>query len=151
MRLTNSYGSPKYVDSTKWYLVLNDLVKTAFKQKEITIQSNGESSRDFLWMGDVCSVTEKLLHVNCENETFNLSSGKSMKVIDLALMIKNIYAKRYNKDIKIKINKNDTNQYPFVEVNNNKLLKQIEFNFTNHMIEEINNIFSLLENGNLHG
>lgn len=33
IRLTNSYGAPKYKNSTKWYLVLNDLVKLAYEEK----------------------------------------------------------------------------------------------------------------------
>jgi len=147
VRLTNSYGAPKYLDSTKWYLVLNDLVKSAYESKKIVIKSNGESSRDFIWMGDVCSLTEKLLFLDCENKTFNLSSQHSIKIIDIAKKVKLVYEQRYKQPIEIIVNKCDKNVYPQVRVDNQKLLSSIKFEFSDRMSEEIDNIFCLLENG----
>jgi nucleoside-diphosphate-sugar epimerase len=59
-RLTNSYGAPKSIDSTKWYLVLNDLVKSAYEKGVIKLSSNGEASRDFVWMGDRFGLYRKI-------------------------------------------------------------------------------------------
>ena len=44
LRLTNSYGSPTFVDSNKWYLVLNDLTRSAYENGRIIIKSNGKAN-----------------------------------------------------------------------------------------------------------
>lgn len=147
-RLTNSYGTPKYRESTKWYLVLNDLVKSAYENGEIVIRSNGEAIRDFIWMGDVCKIAEKLLYIDENSETYNLSSGQNYRVIDIANRVKDIYMNRYRKEINILINDNDTTMYQKIEVDNHKLLKSIDFHFSNKIDEEIENIFDLLEEPN---
>jgi len=145
-RLTNSYGAPKAVDNGKWYLVLNDLVKSAYEKGVIEILSNGKASRDFVWMGDVCQVTEKLLSKNAGCEIFNISSGQNYKVKELANIVRKVYEKRYQNEIDISVNQNDLNEYQDVIVDNAKLLNHIEHKFSNKLEDEIVNIFSLLEN-----
>ncbi|MFP4088891.1 MAG: NAD-dependent epimerase/dehydratase family protein, partial [Cyclobacteriaceae bacterium] len=60
-RLTNSYGCPKDEESSKWYLVLNDLSRMAVEQQEIVLKSNGQATRDFIWMGDVCKIVHEAI------------------------------------------------------------------------------------------
>ncbi|PRM87872.1 hypothetical protein CJ671_09625 [Aliarcobacter cryaerophilus] len=67
LRLTNSYGCPIYKDTDKWYLVLNDLVKMAFEKNKIVLNSNGKAKRDFIYMGDVANIVDKLLKVETTN------------------------------------------------------------------------------------
>lgn len=147
-RLTNSYGAPKYRNSTKWYLVLNDFVKSAYETRTIVVSSNGTVSRDFIWMGDVCKISEKLLISKIENEIYNLSSGQNYQVIDLAYKVKDIYRKRYYQDIYISINTDDKTLYQKVIIDNNKLLHAVDFHFTDQLEQEIEKIFMLLENSN---
>jgi UDP-glucose 4-epimerase len=145
LRLTNSFGEPTFVDSNKWYLVLNDLVKSAFESNEIIIKSNGKAKRDFIYMGDVSVIVDKLLQLKATNEIFNLSSNKSYEIITLANIVKNVFQKRYNKDIKISINENDTAVYDLLVVKNDKLKSTIDFDITDNLEEEVENIFKLLE------
>lgn len=145
-RLTNSYGAPKYRNSTKWYLVLNDLVKSAYEKQTIFVSSNGTASRDFIWMGDVCKVSEELLSSKMEKEIYNLSSGHNYQVIDLASKVKDVYQKRYQQNINISVNVNDKNIYQKVIIENKKLLRAIDFNFSSQLEREIEKIFTLLEN-----
>jgi len=144
-RLTNSYGAPKSMDSTKWYLVLNDLVKSAYEKQLINLSSNGEASRDFVWMGDVCHVTEKLLSRGQDMETYNLSSGQNIKIIDLANAVSGVYKKRYQKEIEICVNQSDGNEYRGIIVSNSKLLNTINYKFSNRFEGETIKIFELLE------
>ena len=51
IRLSKSYGYPRGHDSSKWCLILNDLSKSAFKDKNIELNRNGLTTRDFIWMG----------------------------------------------------------------------------------------------------
>ena len=146
-RLTNSYGSPKYKNSTKWYLVLNDLVKSAYEKNKIILKSNGESKRDFIWMGDVCSIIEKSLDIKPSiNNTLNLNSGMTFSMIELAKKIKVIYMIRYNKNIEISVNNEDKTVSLDLKVDNTKLNNIVKLNFNDKFNLEINNIFDLLEN-----
>ena len=144
-RLTNSYGAPKYIDSTKWYLVLNDLVKSAYENKKIVLKTNGQVSRDFISMHDVCEVTSKLLDIKEIDEIFNISSKQNFEIIELANIVKKVYNQRYQNDIEISTNNNDTTVYKKTVVENKKLLENIDYKFSNNIELEVNKIFDLLE------
>ena len=143
-RLTNSYGAPLFSNSSKWYLLLNDLTKSAFTTKKIVLTSNGESRRDFIWIGDVIDICKKALHFT-GSATYNLSSMKSLKVIDIAHKVQTEYKKRYNKDVNIFYDQTDhTKEHPLI-VNNSKLKSIVDFVPSDKFAYEINKIFSLLE------
>ncbi|WP_345993693.1 NAD(P)-dependent oxidoreductase [Sulfurimonas sp. HSL-1716] len=145
LRLTNSYGAPTFTESDKWYLVLNDLTRSAYENGKIILKSNGRAKRDFIYMGDVSDIIEKLLRINATNEIYNLSSNRTYEVIELAYLIKNEYEKRYKRHIDIEINKDDKSSYNDVSVKNDKLRSLIDFETKDKMKEEINKIFDLLE------
>lgn len=145
LRLTNSYGAPTFLDSDKWYLVLNDLTKLAYKNGEIIIKSNGNAKRDFIYMGDVAEITEKLLKKSATNDVYNLSSNQVYKITQLADIVKDVYQKRYNKSIQIYINENDKNVYSDIYIDNKKLKKIVSFKTKDMMAYEVNKIFNLLE------
>ncbi len=144
-RLTNSYGSPKSISTTKWYLVLNDLVKSAYLYRKIVLNSNGEAKRDFIWMGDVCRVVEKSFKFK-PNSIFNLSSKRSYNILYIAKKVQKIYKKRYKKDIDIIINREDKSKPLDLVVDNSKLKRLIDFEFSDRFESEIEKIFMLLEN-----
>jgi len=147
VRLTNCYGAPKHINSTKWYLVLNDLAKMAYEQGEIVLNSNGTVRRDFIWIGDVCSIVHKLLKAkNTINDSFLVSSEKTLIMNDIAEIVKKVYEKRYNKKVRIYVNKDDRTVYDAnVFVSNKKLKSVIKFNIHDNLYNEVNEIFSLLE------
>lgn len=146
LRLTNSYGYPIYKDTDKWYLVLNDLVKMAFEKNKIVLNSNGKAKRDFIYMGDVANIVDKLLKVETTNEIYNLSAGKTYEIIDLAKKVQIIYRKRYNKDIELKINQNDLTKCGDLYVKNIKLKSLVNYEIDEERIDkEIEEIFNLLE------
>lgn len=145
LRLTNSYGVPIFIDTNKWYLVLNDLSKMAYEKNEIILTSNGESRRDFIYMGDVAIVVGSLLKVKATNDMYNLSSEKSYKILDLAKKVKSEYLVKYGKDISIKTNKADMTQHENITVKNDKLKAIIEFQTNDMITDEINKIFNILE------
>jgi len=144
-RLTNSYGTPTFNDTSKWYLVLNDLVKSAYENSKIIIKSNGTVKRDFIWMGDVVKVVEKTLEKAATNNIYNLSSSKSYEVIELAKTVQEQYFNRYRKDIEIELNQNDKIVYEDILVKNDKLNSFIPYEVNDMIQDEINKIFKLLE------
>jgi UDP-glucose 4-epimerase len=144
LRLSNSYGAPTFLNTDKWYLVLNDLVKSSFEEGKIIIKSNGEPKRDFIWMNDVTNITKCILE-NDVNGVYNLSFGKSYKIINLANIVKNVYEERYKKSINIEINNNDKTVYNDLIVDNSKLINKINFKMSDMLSVEVNRIFDLLE------
>jgi UDP-glucose 4-epimerase len=143
-RLTNSYGAPKHINSSKWYLILNNLVKSAFENQEIILTGDGMDVRDLIWMGDVCSVLEQSLSIK-SNNIFNLSSGKTYEMMALAKKVKKIYENRYREKIEIIVKKANRKKHSDLRVDNSKLKKFINFEFKDNLDEEIVSIFNVLE------
>jgi UDP-glucose 4-epimerase len=150
-RLSNSYGSPKDINTNKWYLLFNDLIKTAYEQKKIILKTNGNPKRDFIWMGDVCEIIHKLLlKGHSLNDTFNLCSGESYKLIEVAKYIQSAYSDCFKELLEIKINTNDVANYDTkLEIAPTKLKKIIPFECKNKFKEETINILSLLQANSL--
>ena len=145
LRLTNSYGVPFFKNTNKWYLILNSLVKDALHEKTINLKSNGEIRKDFVSMVDVVRVVNSLLSKHASNEIFNLSSGQVYSLLELAKLVQERYIKKYNQHIEININCDDKNNYKRLDVDNRKLLTFIDFNFTDIIRNEVDKIFTLLE------
>lgn len=102
LRLTNSYGCPTHKETDKWSLVLNDLCRLAYEQLSIRMSSDGAALRDYVWMGDVASVVERLLSMSeAPSDTYNLSYGKSFSVKDVASCVQRAYCELYSKELPI--------------------------------------------------
>ena len=147
IRLTNSYGCPIDTETSKWYLILNDLAKMAYVKGEIILKSNGTASRDFVWMGTVCSVMEKLINLpKAPNDIFNLSGEQTFKMIDIAKYTQNAILKYANKAIEIQTNVDDKSiQSNTLNVSSQKLKSIITYENQNMFEQEAENIFKLLE------
>jgi UDP-glucose 4-epimerase len=149
VRLSNSYGCPIFSDSSKWYLVLNDLAKSAFENNSINIKTNGKAKRDFIWMGDVVNVVKKMiLNKAVYNNTYNLSSSKTFSVIDIAKAVQKAYVDMYKKTVPISINKLDKTIYPTLSVSNKKLQKVLPYKAKNSFINEAKKLFVMLTSKN---
>ena len=146
IRLSNSYGCPKDYNSSKWYLILNDLSKSAYKHKRIKLNGNGLATRDFIWMGDVCDVFSKITTQISTNETYNLSGEKTYSLLDVAEAVKEAYEEYFNEEIEIEINKDDKSlvQEP-IKVSSSKLKEHIKYNSENRFKQEAVNIFKFLK------
>lgn len=147
VRLTNSYGCPKDYDSSKWYLVLNDLAKTAFEKKQIVLKSNGLAPRDFIWMGDVCDIVKKLCELpTAANDIFNISGERTSKMIEIAEDVQQAYLSKYGETIPLHVNTEDKTVHASdLFVSASKLKKYIPYSNQPHFKEEANKIFEFLE------
>ncbi len=146
-RLTNSYGCPKDTNSSKWYLVLNDLARMAATEQKIVLKSNGQAARDFIWMGEVCDIAHRTLaSPNPLNDTFNISGEQTFRMINVATSVQQAYHEVYGEQLDIQINENDTNQYADdLQVSSQKLRQKISFDSQNHFVEEAKQIFALVQ------
>ena len=147
IRLTNSYGCPVDFNSSKWYLVLNDLARMAVERKEIVLKSNGLAPRDFIWMGDVCSVFKELIaNDDPINGVFNLSGESTYTIMDVAEKVKQAYQKKYSELVNIVVNPDDTTVYvDDLNVSSQKLKKVVNFQAQDKFMEEALQIFDLVE------
>jgi len=145
LRLTNSYGAPFTIDTDKWYLILNDLTRSAFESGNVVLKSNGQIQKDFIYMGDVVDSIYKLLLVEPKNEIFNISYGRSKTLLGLAQTVKRVFRDSFSKDIDIIVNSSDEVDYENLVVSNDKLAKFIDFKPRDYIDNEIVSIINLLE------
>ena len=146
LRLTNSYGCPKDHESSKWYLVLNDLSRSAFEKKEIILKSNGLAPRDFIWMGDVCQIVEKLLALPPTKDIFNISGENTLNMLQVAQFVQQAYKETYGIEIPIKVNEEDKTSFPDgLSVSAQKLKQLVPYTAAPHFVEEAKKIFNFLE------
>jgi len=156
VRLSNSYGSPVFIKNNCWWLVINDLCKTAYENSKITLLSNGSPQRDFIHVSDVCKGIKVLINTdkkNVKNNTYHISSGQTLTILELAHTVKEIYKLRYNKDIPVLLPNKKVSQNPDenlgierYNVNNSKLVS-LGFTAEISLPDGINEIFNYLENG----
>lgn len=102
VRLSNSYGAPIFNENNCWWLVVNDLCKNAYFDKQIVLQSDGTPQRDFIHGWDVCNAIKTIIESSSPITTFNVSSGKTLTIMDIALKIQEVYKSKYNNILPIK-------------------------------------------------
>ncbi len=134
LRLSNSYGEPVFHDANCWSLLINDLCQSAYENKRIVLNSDGTAVRDFIHYSTICESIAALLRTpNLRQNAFNLSSGKSVNLFSVALLIKDLYEKRFQVNIDVYINKTEKVnvsssmiQPPINQISNEALLSHIE-------------------------
>ena len=155
VRLSNNYGSPVFRENNCWWLVINDFCKGAFSEKEIILLSDGSPKRDFIHSSDVCRAVEILVNTdkkNLQNNTYHISSGKTLTILELSHTVKSVYKKRYHEDIKVILPDHSISENPdkFSETEryivNNSKLKSLGFKPETDLKNGINELFDFLEN-----
>ena len=133
LRLSNSYGEPVFENENCWKLVVNELVKSANEKKIISLNGEGLMSRDFIHYSDICDAISKLIIIDnskFNHNTYNLSSGNSLLLIELAELIN----KEFKGKIKILINSNKSylpspkNLVSKITYSNERIKSLIKFN-----------------------
>jgi len=154
VRLSNSYGSPVFKENNCWWLVINDLCKTAYEKQEIKLLSDGSPQRDFIHGSDVLRAIKVLINTDKKNikyNTFHISSENTLTIWELAHAVKKVYTDRYNIDIEISVpeNKNSVppdlfSKYKKYIISNSKL-KSLGFTPITELKTGINEIFDYLD------
>lgn len=146
VRLTNSYGCPKDLNSSKWYLILNDLSRSAYQNKEIVLKSNGLAPRDFIWMGTVGDVVDQLLQQEPTNDVYNLSGQQTLRMLDIAKFVQEAYLEEFGERIPIRTNEDDTTVHADdLFVDSSKLRSLIAVKDRTMFVEEARKVFRLLK------
>jgi len=104
LRLSNSFGAPVFPHCNCWWLVINDLCKTALQQGELRLLSDGTPQRDFVFIPDVCRAIEMIATLpisTLSNTIYNLGSGKTYTILEIAHEVANICKHRYGKEFPV--------------------------------------------------
>ena len=155
VRLSNSYGSPVFLENNCWWLVINDLCKTAFYDKKIILLSDGSPQRDFIHSSDVYNAVDVLIQTqikNLQNNTYHVSSGETLTILELAHVVKSVYKSRYEIDIEIILPNKSISNNPNIYSNSerytvdNTKLKSLGFIPKTSLLTGVNETFEFLEN-----
>ena len=153
IRLSNSYGEPVFLDAKCWSLIINDLARSAFVNKEIILNGDGSPIRDFIHYSDICSTIDSLLKNNIISENiFHLSSSNSITMFEAATIVKEVYFEIYGDEIPVYINKNQrvsefiTNENT-LKVNSisNSLIEQYSNKVGKNLKDGIRDLFKYLQ------
>jgi UDP-glucose 4-epimerase len=154
VRLSNSYGSPVFTENNCWWLVINDFCKTAFEQGKIKLLSDGSPQRDFIHISDICGALELLINVDKKDlrkNTYHISSGETLTILDIAFIVKRVFQKRSNLDIQVKSSDNSILKNPDRHLHSqkytvsNSMLNSLGFTPVTSLETGINEIFDYLE------
>lgn len=147
VRLSNGYGAPVFRDNNCWWLVINDLCKTAFLEKTIRLQSDGSPLRDFIHVSDICQAIGSILNNDSNENIYNISSGTSYTIGEIALFVQKTFKQVYNQNIPIllpegKVLKTDTDSRCKIS---NQRLQKLGFTPQVNIETGIHSIFHYLE------
>lgn len=145
IRLSNSYGAPLFEENNCWWLVINDLCRMAYTEKKIVLQSDGSPLRDFIHGWDVCSGVQTIIETNEVHIRYNLSSGTTLSIMDIAQKIKNVFVDRYGVELSITAAERKENSLNPIYKIDNSLIRSIGFEPQWNLEAGINDLFGFLE------
>jgi UDP-glucose 4-epimerase len=90
LRMSNAFGAPMYKEVNCWMLLINDLCKQAVQKHKLILQTSGLQQRDFIGLTEVCQVVERIAvesNIDAQKNVFNLGSGVSHSVLEMAQLI----------------------------------------------------------------
>jgi len=93
-RLSNGVGAPVHSDSRRWSLVANELCREGAVSGRLTLRTPGQQWRDFIALSDVEAVLTTVVGSSSFRPgLFNLASGRSITIRDLAGMVQDSFVR----------------------------------------------------------
>lgn len=91
----------------RWSLVPYCFCREAFERGKITLRSSGLQRRDFVDMnsltGAVAHLCEQFDSLHAQNRVFNIASGKSIRIIDIAQIVRKVYSEIFGRECGLEI------------------------------------------------
>jgi len=104
-RLSNTFGSPAHKEVNAWMLFVNDICCQAIQTQAIVLGSEGIQHRDFIGMNaitsTICSTVERSYSFE-NNSLFNLGSGRSMSIFDMAKLVAFRYKLMFGHEVEVR-------------------------------------------------
>jgi len=92
LRLSNSVGAPAHPAVDRWSLLVNDLCRQAAREGRLVLQTPGLQHRDWVSLGDVVGAIATTCRGAVPAGTYNLASGRSATVRDVAELVAGAWA-----------------------------------------------------------
>jgi UDP-glucose 4-epimerase len=148
IRLSNSFGAPTSPMINRWTLLANDLCRQAIERKSLTLMSNGCQYRDFVCLTDVEIIISRMCTniEACSSSIYNLGSGSSMQVIQMAQLISKAYEELFGDAIPINLPKNAVPTTETPVIYSIDRIKNDGFNLLNDFEEEIRKMLIFCKN-----
>ena len=143
LRLSNGYGAPADEQADCWSLVVNDLCRQAIREGRLVLRSSGRQQRDFLAMRDILAGMQLFLKVPAASlgqRVFNLGSGVSVSVLEVAERIRATFADLFGKELPLQVGIDPTEGRPvYFDI---KRARALGFEPRGDMAEEFRELFS---------
>lgn len=141
LRLSNVVGYSLSQESQCWDLITNDLCKQFITKNSGILRTSGEQERDFISITNILRVVNHFLLIKKKFDfpVFNISLGKSMKVKNIAKLIKEKIEKKLCLKVSLITNPSDKLSYGKLTLSNKKLLNT-GFIFEDNLDQEIENL-----------
>ena len=124
LRISNGYGHPVHYMSDCWNLVILDACRQAIKNKKIILRTKGDDYKDFIPIGTLTEVIGNIINDNHHEvfDIFNISSRKSVQIIEFIRLISKEFHNQLSMNIKIEPGKdrNKSNTGSFI-IDNEKI------------------------------
>jgi UDP-glucose 4-epimerase len=142
VRLSNSIGLPLIKEANCWMLFVNDVCKQAIVDRRIVIHSNPNSERDFIPMNAVCEIAEYFLssHTTADYPIFNVGSGFSYTLLQIAEMIADRCEELFGFCPKIVCSENNSSQNLKLSYKVNKLAMEMGYVTNNNLNPSIDEV-----------
>ncbi len=125
VRLSNSYGMPAIENRGCWSVIVNDLCRSAVENGVIALQSDGSPMRDFIYMSDVVGAIYGLCVRETKHNIYNLSSGVSYSIAEIARRVQENYKILSGREIEITTPENKLNTQTRVLKIDNARIKSV--------------------------
>lgn len=147
LRISNGYGAPVRREIPRWTLIVSDLCRLAHTERKIVLRSSGKQSRDFIAASDIYQALRLVLDRNDGGyEVYNVGGEDTKTMLEVAEIVKAVYARRYGREIPIEVLGADESPQPPVVFNIDKL-KALGYQPRGSIAGEAEKIFELLEAG----
>jgi UDP-glucose 4-epimerase len=104
LRPANVYGAISSADVNRWSLVPACFCRSAFREGKITMLSSGRQRRDFVSLEDVSrAVHAVLLHFPSVYEEYNVATGHTTSIREVAELVREIYQQRYEQALSLEV------------------------------------------------
>jgi UDP-glucose 4-epimerase len=120
LRLSNIFGAPAHANVNAWTLLVNDLCKQAVTSGKMTLHTSGIQYRDFLPMDSFLQILSGMIYLNGKSYTepvFNVGSGQSITVLEMAQLIQIRHETLFQKKITLDVSKVTFQDSPVMSFN----------------------------------
>ena len=130
------------------------LLSKIYTLTRVKLLSDGSPQRDFIHISDVWKGIEILLNTNkknLQNNTYHISSGQTLTILELSHSVKEIYNLRYKKNIPVLLPNKMVSETPdkYLETEryiiNNSKLTSLGFSPETSLENGINEIFDYID------